>query len=105
MQKIFTKSLAKACVIGLLAMVINFSVKAQHYNFAASSGTFTAVSGTAVDAIETDDAISGNIPIGFSFNYFGTAYTELKASSNGFLTFNLTSSDQRSNAFNSFSTR
>ena len=58
----------------------------QGYDFAASSGTFTPLTGaTALDAIESDDALSSAIPIGFSFTYFGTAYTSLKVSSNGFI--------------------
>ena len=33
-----------------------------------------------------DDEVSGPIPLGFSFNYFGTDRTEIFVSSNGFLT-------------------
>ena len=33
-----------------------------------------------------DDEVSGAIPIGFGFDYFGTSYTTLFISSNGFLT-------------------
>jgi hypothetical protein len=59
------------------------------YTFAASAGTFVPVSGgTAVDAIEDDDDVSTSIPIGFTFRLSGIPYTSLKASSNGFLSFN-----------------
>jgi hypothetical protein len=52
------------------------------------SGTFTPlVGGTTVAAIHGDDQASGLIPIGFTFNYLGTAYTDCYASSNGYLTF------------------
>ncbi len=44
-----------------------------------------AGSGTAVSL--GDNAISGLIPIGFTFNFFGVDYTGLYASSNGFVTF------------------
>ncbi|MBK7886329.1 MAG: hypothetical protein IPJ86_03220 [Bacteroidetes bacterium] len=59
-----------------------------NYTFAASSGTFTPVSGgTSVPAILVDDAASGALPIGFNFIYMGQAYTSLFASSNGILSF------------------
>jgi hypothetical protein len=63
------------------------------YTFAASQGTFTPVTGgTNVSAIEADDALSGVIPLGFSFVFDGTAYTQAKVSSNGWLTFNTAAS-------------
>lgn len=63
---------------------------ANTYNFSAASGTFTEiVGGTSVSSIQTDDAVSGNLPIGFTFNYCGMDYTELKASSNGVVTFDV----------------
>ena len=69
------------------------NIYSQNYNFTASSGTFTpVVGGTSLDVIETDETISGNIPIGFSFNYFRNAYTQIKITSNGVLTFDLATS-------------
>lgn len=70
-------------------------VNASAYSYAASSGTYSYLSGgTAITAIQADEALSGAIPIGFTFNYCGTNYTSLLASSNGWLSFNtaLTSS-------------
>jgi|SRR6476661_197582 len=62
------------------------------YGFSASSGTFTPLpaAATAVPALLTDDATSGAtlLPLGFSFVFDGTPYTAVKASSNGFLSFN-----------------
>ncbi|GAA4352243.1 hypothetical protein GCM10023185_11690 [Hymenobacter saemangeumensis] len=60
------------------------------YVFAASSGTYTPLpaSATQVPAILADDVISGALPIGFPFVFDGVTYTELRASSNGFLSFN-----------------
>lgn len=37
-----------------------------------------------------DDVYSGNIPIGFNFNYFGNDYTQVRISSNGWFSFTLT---------------
>ena len=37
-----------------------------------------------------DDVMSGMVPIGFSFSFFGNEYTSLSVSSNGYVTFNQT---------------
>jgi hypothetical protein len=59
------------------------------YTFTPSTGTYTPlVGGTPVSAILADDALSGSLPLGFSFVFDGTAYTDFKVSSNGWLTFN-----------------
>ena len=59
------------------------------YFFSASQRTFTPLTdATAVNSIETDDELSGSLSIGFNFTFYGTTYSTLKASSNGFLTFN-----------------
>jgi len=62
---------------------------ANTYQFSAFSSTFTPITGgTNVSAIQTDDALSAALPIGFTFNFCGIDYTQLKASSNGWMTFN-----------------
>ena len=63
----------------------------------AIAGTFTALGGTAV-AINSDDAISGAIPIGFNFAYNGTIYSNVYASSNGFLSFNSSATSSPTNS-------
>lgn len=63
-------------------------LSANTYQFTALSGTFTEITGgTGVASIQTDDAQSAPINIGFSFNYCGTAYTTIMANSNGWITF------------------
>ncbi|WP_022824039.1 T9SS type A sorting domain-containing protein [Hymenobacter norwichensis] len=65
------------------------SAQVNTYTFAPVAGTFTPLAtGTAVPDLATDDAVSPTIPIGFSFTYDATVFTQLQASSNGFLTFN-----------------
>ncbi len=62
---------------------------AANYSFAASSGTFTPLSGgTGVSAVQADDGISAAIPIGFNFTYAGNTYSNAYVSSNGFISFN-----------------
>ena len=36
----------------------------------------------------SDDSVSGALPVGFDFSYYGTTYSNFYISSNGFLTFN-----------------
>ncbi len=59
------------------------------YTLTPTAGTFTPiVGGTAVNTIEDDDVLSPEIPIGFTFYHGAVPFTSLKASSNGFVTFN-----------------
>ncbi|WP_118973504.1 T9SS type A sorting domain-containing protein [Taibaiella koreensis] len=61
---------------------------ANTYQFSAINGTFTEVTGgTAVTSIQTDDAQSASINIGFTFNYCGTDYNSFVANSNGWISF------------------
>lgn len=64
------------------------------YQFAASQGTFTPlVGGTPIPAMLADTYITPTaIPLGFTFAFDGAPFTAVKASSNGFLTFNATGS-------------
>jgi hypothetical protein len=50
----------------------------------STTGTFISLS---------DDQVSGAIPLGFNFNFYGSTYSEVYVSSNGFLTFNSSSSN------------
>lgn len=78
---------------------ISLSVWAQpQYGFTAVGGTFTPlVGGVDVDAMEADTGTSGNIPIGFTFVYNGTAYTQVRGASDGFLSFNLAATSTLTN--------
>jgi len=48
---------------------------------------FEDISVTGTPVVLGDDAVSGALPIGFPFSYYGTTYTAVYISSNGFLTF------------------
>lgn len=61
---------------------------ASSYQLTPSAGTFTPlVGGTSVPTILRDDAVSGSLPIGFSFSFGGVSYPSFQASSNGLLGF------------------
>jgi hypothetical protein len=66
-----------------------WSQQITNYSFAASTGTFTALS-TPINPTLTsgnvDDGYFNDIPVGFNFWYMGTPYTTVSASTNGWLT-------------------
>ena len=67
----------------------NVDTSLPNYTFSSVSGTFTPITGgTSVSAIQTDDIISSAIPIGFTFNYNGSTYSNVYPSSNGILSLN-----------------
>lgn len=81
----------KAILTGTLLLLICFRPAAQsitNYSFTSSNGTFTALTGgnTTTWTGNTDDAVSGLIPIGFDFWYMGVRYTNISASTNGWFT-------------------
>ena len=51
------------------------------------SGVYSPIVGTGTPLTLSDDQVSGILPIGFSFTFFGNTYTDLYVSSNGFITF------------------
>lgn len=60
------------------------------YTFAASSGTYTAISGTAVVSGTWDDVASASITLPFTFTYNNVPYTTVGINSNGFITLGAT---------------
>jgi hypothetical protein len=85
--------------------ICSFASKAQlNYTFSALSGTYSALSGaSSLHGANVDDALSAATAIGFTFSYGGTNYTQFKASTNGWITFNtaITSSNAFNNLTNS----
>lgn len=80
----------KKLLLATCLFVFTLSLNAQVglYSFRAFSASFdTIVGGTDDNAVEDDDEVGNIVPIGFSFNYDGTNYTHVVASSNGWLSF------------------
>src|SRR5690242_12687523 len=112
------KSLFTSFIQRVLLMVLGVGLYAGNvygqagntYGFAASSGaTFTPiVGGTSVTSILSDDAQSTALPLNFSFNFGGTAYTSVVMGSNGYVSFNTagapTTTQMRGNDFSSTNT-
>jgi hypothetical protein len=99
MKKLFTLRLFYKNILACLLLVfVSIRLDAQSitsYTFANSTTTFTALTTpTTVTWVgNTDDAVSDLIPIGFDFWYMGTRYTNISASTNGWLALGTTMSD------------
>ena len=96
MKKIFT-------LFVLLNVIVLGNVNAQtnrcNINYSAGSITYAPDSfylGTDVPFINYGD-MSGSIPIGFTFNYFGNDYTQIVSSPDGYATFDNTMANQTCN--------
>ncbi len=73
------------------------------FTVSAASGSYVAnTAPTTIHAAGVDDALSASLPIGFTFQYGCVNYTNFKASSNGWLTFN--TAVTANNAFNNLAT-
>ena len=68
---------------------ITYSVAGVGGTYAISTIPFISQPAVANLVTLSDDAMSTALPIGFTFNFFGNAYTQFEISSNGFITFNL----------------
>jgi len=57
----------------------------EFYTFNATTGTYTAITGTAITSILGDDMLSELINIGFNFPYGEDNFTQVRVSSNGWV--------------------
>ncbi len=92
MKKIY-KLLLAGCLLsfGVSKMNAQCTTYTCGYNQSLTTLSLTPVPGTLTPVITGDDAISGALPIGFTFNFMCTAYTNIYVSTNGFITFNAAS--------------
>ena len=78
----------KRAAIIILLMILISSVFAgidEFYSFNAGTNPYTPITGTAITDNLSDDALSAAVPVGFSFPYGETLFTEVKVSSNGWI--------------------
>src|SRR5689334_7841183 len=68
------------------------------YTFTAVPGTYSQVSasGSDLNSIESDNAHSSTIDLGFDFGYNGQVVSQVKVNSNGFLSMDLSDSPNSS---------
>jgi len=76
----------KKNLVAILLLCLTYTAQAQIYAISSCSYSTIAGSGTALPS--GDDQVSAMVPIGFTFNFYGTNYTQLAACTNGWLTFN-----------------
>ncbi len=80
----------------------------SNYSFSQSTGTYTQISGGTVFsstvATTFDSEVWGNLPIGFTFNYNGTDYTEFGINANGWISMGSTTPVSSSFALSSGTT-
>jgi len=93
-------------VFMLLTSYISSQVSST-YAYSVTTGSYTANSTpTTIHSTAVDEALSAAINIGFSFTYDNVAYTQFKASTNGFITLDMTNtSAQPSNDLKSSTER
>ncbi|KAA3621603.1 MAG: HYR domain-containing protein [Flavobacterium sp.] len=72
----------------IVLMLACFVGRSQAY-MVDQTGTFAPIdiSATGTNVALGDDAVSGDLPIGFSFDFYGNTYTDFRISSNGFIGF------------------
>ena len=79
----------KKSVILIIFFALSITLAAQisyWYTFSSSAGTYSTITGTSVPSAIGDDVISDPVNIGFTFNYGINSYTQVKISSNGYVT-------------------
>jgi len=61
-------------------------------NYTVSTIPFSPITGTGSPVMLADDQVSGMLPIGFTFGFYGNYYTQFNIGSNGFITFDAAAS-------------
>ncbi|MDZ4181838.1 MAG: hypothetical protein U1B83_03090 [Candidatus Cloacimonadaceae bacterium] len=82
----------RICLLLLMFVIASYAMAmiSDYYNPpVASAGTYSAIAGT-VPAVSgngyfPDEELTVPIPLGFTFNYCGVSYTQVKMSTNGYL--------------------
>lgn len=74
------------------AISLNSYGQVSLYGFSQSTGTYTPITGgtTLATGPGWDDDTWGSVPIGFTFTYNSTAYTEVSVAANGYVAFGST---------------
>jgi hypothetical protein len=82
---------ALALLVWLLPQLSQAQDRADAYGFTQTTGTYTPITGTVLSSGTSDDnSVYAASTLPFTFTYAGTAYTSLRVSSNGFVTFGAT---------------
>lgn len=82
----------------IMALSANIS---DYYTFSAESETYSVISGNTVPTAIGDNVLSNPIDIGFVFNYGTNSYSQVKISSNGYITLGMGPGSTANNALSS----
>ncbi|TPG36268.1 T9SS sorting signal type C domain-containing protein [Flavobacterium pectinovorum] len=99
-RKLLTNKKLLLSLVLFFTFFINYGQSASSYCFLAKPGSYTALTGTTnVPGLSAtdDEAISTPITLPFNFTFGGSAYNQVKVSSNGWLTFGSTTNAAYSN--------
>ncbi|MDZ4181878.1 MAG: choice-of-anchor D domain-containing protein, partial [Candidatus Cloacimonadaceae bacterium] len=70
-------------LVGLVAMSAQIT---SYYSFSASTETYVTITGTNIPTAIGDNVMSSPVDIGFAFSYGTNSYSQVKVSSNGYVT-------------------
>ncbi|SOD17945.1 T9SS type A sorting domain-containing protein [Pedobacter xixiisoli] len=84
-----------------LISLSSYGQNITNYVFAANGGTYADISGTQVFAGGADDVVSSSISIGFDFWYMGQRYTNVRISTNGWISLSNTADSAPDNNLSS----
>ena len=82
-----TANIFDPAAAGLGTHTISVEAPGEGYSHGTIPFSPTAIPGGTVVGGLSDDNVVGTFPIGFTFNFFGTDYTNFYVGSNGFVTF------------------
>ncbi|NHM02245.1 T9SS type B sorting domain-containing protein [Flavobacterium difficile] len=88
MKTDFTSKIYRNITLSILTLLFVQLSNAQVYT--VSNCAYSPIVGGGTALPSGDDIISGLVPIGFTFPFYGTNYTDLVISTNGFLSFDPT---------------
>lgn len=66
----------------------NTQSQSLNYTFLSSNNGYTPITGTTLFTAHADDELSPPISIGFDFRYADSTYTQIRISTNGYISFN-----------------
>jgi hypothetical protein len=81
---------ALALLVWLLPHLGHAQGRADAYGFTQTTGTYTPITGTVISTASDDNVVYPATTLPFTFTYAGTAYTTLRITSNGYVTFGAT---------------
>jgi len=91
-MKIYNLKTRLALVVACFVMSVSAwaQVPMTESLFSAPYSAISVGGGATLSTAAGDDGVQGSVPIGFTFNYLGTAYSSVAISTNGWISFNST---------------